>query len=114
MSNPDNRTQDERDKADRLHLFINVKTVWAEVLARWAFTRTRLDQAIHDTTAGAKRTEWVKAEVRYGARTVRVVLLKGDSVLGMWDLQSDATHKALDEFLAEFEAELRKLGIEPK
>ena len=52
--------------------------------------------------------------MRYGARTVRVVLLKGDSVLGMWDLQSDATHKALDEFLVEFEAELHKLGIEPK
>ena len=114
MSTPDNRTQDERDKAGRLHLFVNVKTVWAEILDRWAFTRTRLDQAIHDSTAGLKRTEWVKAEVRYGARTVRVVLLKGDSVLGMWDLQPDATHKAIDEFLAEFEVELRKLGIEPK
>ena len=114
MSTPDNRTQDWHDKADRLHLFVNVKAVWAEIFDRWAFTRTRLDQAIHDTTAGAKRAEWVKVEVRYGFRTVRVVLLKGDSALGMWDLQSDATRKALDEFLVEFEAEMRKLGIEPK
>ena len=45
---------------------------------------------------------------------MRIVLLKGDSVLGMWDLQSDATHKAIDGFLVEFEDELRKLGIEPK
>lgn len=114
MSTPDNRTPEERAKSERFHLSINVKTVWAEILDRWAFSRTRLDQAIHDSTAGLKRTEWVKVEVRYGARTVRVVLLKGDSVLGMWDLQSDATHKAIDGFLVEFEDELRKLGIEPK
>ncbi len=113
MSTPDNRTQ-ERAKSERLHLFINVKTVWAKILDRWAFSRTRLDQAIHDSTAGLKRTEWVKAEVRYGARTVRIVLLKGDEVLNMWDLQSDASHVALDEFLSVFEVELRKLGIEPK
>lgn len=110
MNGP-NRTPEAAARAARKHVFVSVKSVWAEILAGWAFDPVRGDQAIHNSTVGLNRADWVKVETRYGSSTVRVVLLKGNGVLRMWTLQSDGTRAVVDRFLREFEAEMAELGI---
>lgn len=100
MSRPDNRTPEELATVAREEVFINIKTVWAEVQARWPqFVKTRTDQATREDTVKRKSSERVKIEIRYGSRTVRVLMLHGDRVLGLWDLQTNGARDRLDAFL---------------
>ena len=93
---------------------VNVAAVWDAVMARWPFTRTRVDQAVITDHLEQPRAGQVKVEISYGSRTVRLRLFHGDRLIQHWDMLSGGPIQSIDPKLAELGAQLATLGIEER